>query len=136
MKKDIEIPQVTAVEIAVVKEYNEDFLQDAWYAYLFNNSKEPIEAILIVSKAEGELNGEKKTSSIFRHAFPLLAAGESIKVELLDEAIFDLDNTFMLTYFQGAKLYDKNFVFPAKSISAELLKDLPFANKKGIRQVE
>ncbi len=132
MKKDIEIPEVKDVEVAVVKEYNEEFLQDAWYAYLFNNSPEPIEAIMIVSKAEGEINGEKRNSSIFRHAFPSLAAGESIKVELLDEAIFDLSNTFMLTYFQGAKLYDKNFVFPAKSISDETLKKLPFANKNGI----
>jgi len=90
MKKDIEIPEVKNVEIAVVKEYNEDFLQDAWYAYLFNNTKETMEAILVVSKAEGELNGEKRNSSIFRHAFPSLAAGESIKIELLDEAIFDL----------------------------------------------
>lgn len=132
MKKDIEIPEVKDVEVAVVKEYNEDFLQDAWYAYLFNNSPETIEAIMIVSKAEGELNGEKRNSSIFRHAFPSLAAGESIKVELLDEAIFELSNTFMLTYFQGAKLYDKNFVFPAKSISDKALKNLPFADKKGI----
>ncbi|MDM1043578.1 hypothetical protein HX004_01035 [Myroides sp. 1354] len=136
MKKDIEIPQVTEVEIAVIKEYNEDFLQDAWYAYLFNNSKEPIEAILIVSKAEGELNGEKKISSIFRHAFPSLAAGASQKVELLDEAIFDLDNTFMLTYFQGSKLYDKNFVFPAKSIADESLQELTYADKKGITAIK
>ncbi|MGS4346007.1 hypothetical protein ACKUSY_10545 [Myroides odoratus] len=136
MKKDIEIPQVTAVEIAVVKEYNEDFLQDAWYAYLFNNSSTAIEAILIVSKAEGEVDGEKKTSSVFRHAFPLLAAGESIKVELLDEAIFALDNTFMLTYFQGAKLYDKNFVFPAHSINEAALNKLEYADKNGITAVK
>lgn len=136
MKKDIEIPQVTAVEVAVVKEYNEDFLQDAWYAYLFNNSKEPIEAILIVSKAEGELQGEQKTSSIFRHAFPLLAAGESIKVELLDEAIFALANTFMLSYFQGAKLYDKSFIFPAHSINDAALNKLEYADKNGIIAVK
>ncbi|WP_413511052.1 hypothetical protein [Myroides odoratus] len=132
MKKDIEIPQAKGVEIAVVKEYNEEFLQDAWYAYLFNNSNEAIEAILIVSKAEGELNGNQKASSIFRHAFPSLAVGECVKVELLDEAIFDLDNTFMLTYFQGAKLYDKNFVFPAKSISDQSLQQLPYSDKNGV----
>lgn len=132
MKKDIEIPEVTEVEVAIVKEYNEDFLQDAWYAYLFNNSQETIEAIMIVSKAEGEIQGEKRNSSIFRHAFPSLAAGESIKVELLEEAIFNLDNTFMLTYFQGAKLFDKNFIFPASSISDELLAKLPYADKNGI----
>ncbi len=132
MKKDIEIPVVTDVEIVIVKEYNDDFLQDAWYAYLFNNTNEPIEAIMIVSKADGELNDEQRTSSIFRHAFPSLGANESLKVELLDEAIFDLSNTFMLTYFQGAKLFDKNFVFPAQSISDDVLTELKFSDKKGI----
>ncbi len=132
MKKDIEIPIVTDVEVVIVKEYNDDFLQDAWYAYLFNNTNEPIEAIMVVSKADGELNGEKRASSIFRHAFPSLAAKESLKIELLDEAVFKLNNTFMLTYFQGAKLYDKNFVFPAQSISDEALTQLKFSDKKGI----
>lgn len=132
MKKDIEIPVVKDIEIAVVKEFNEDYLQDSWYAYLFNNSALPMEAIMVVSRAEGTIDGEKRNSSLFRHAFKSLEPNESQKVELLDEAIFQLDNTFMLTFFQEGKLYDKNYLFPANSISEEKLTELPFTSKKGI----
>ncbi|WP_267740445.1 hypothetical protein [Myroides injenensis] len=132
MKKDIEIPEVRNVEIAIVKEYNEDFLSDAWYAYLFNNSDQDIEAVMIVSQGEGEINGEQKKSSLFRHAFPKVAPKEAQKIELLDENIFQLSNTFMLTYFQEGKLFDKNYIFPANTIKTENLLNLPFTDKKGI----
>lgn len=132
MKKDIEIPIVENIEIVVLKEFNEDYLQDSWYAYLFNNSTSPIEAVMIVSKAEGTIDGEQRNSSLFRHAFKSLAPNESQKVELLEESIFQLDNTFMLTFFQEGKLFDKNYVFPANTIKEENATDLPFSTKKGI----
>lgn len=130
MKKDIDIPQVENVEIAIVKEYNEDFLSDAWYAYLFNNNDKPLEAILIVSQAKGMLDNQERESSLFRHAFALLAPNESLKIELLDENIFKLDNHFMLTYFLDGKLFDKNFVFKAGSIKDKNLKTVDFTDKK------
>lgn len=132
MKKDIEIPVVENVEIIVVKEYNEDFLQDSWYAYLCNNSVSPIEAVMVVSKADGTIDGEERNSGFFRHAFKSIAPNESQKIELLEESIFQLDNTFMLTFFQEGKLFDKNYVFPAHCIKEESLIDLPFTTKKGI----
>ncbi|MDR0229260.1 MAG: hypothetical protein LBI72_09375 [Flavobacteriaceae bacterium] len=132
MRKDIEIPEVKDVVVAVVKEYNEDFLQDTWYAYLFNNSEKPIEAVMIVSQAEGEIDGEKRQSSLFRHAFKVVESKQAQKVELLDEAIFQLKNNFMLTYFQDGKLFDKVYSFEANSITDESLKSLPFSDKKGI----
>ncbi|MDR2222619.1 MAG: hypothetical protein LBE34_07745 [Flavobacteriaceae bacterium] len=132
MRKDIEIPEVKDVVIAVVKEYNEDFLQDTWYAYLFNNSNEAIEAVMIVSQAEGEIEGEQRQSSLFRHAFKTVEAKSAQKIELLDEAIFQLKNNFMLTYFQGGKLFDKTYTFKANSITDNSLTTLPFSDKKGI----
>ena len=132
MKKDIEIPVVENVEIAIVKEYNEDFLSDAWYAYLFNNADQPLEAILIVSQAKGEIDGHQRQSSLFRHAFPVLQPKESLKIELLDENVFSLDNHFMLTYFLDSKLYDKTFVFKANTISDDNIKTLEFSDKKGV----
>ncbi|MTG96590.1 MULTISPECIES: hypothetical protein [Myroides] len=132
MKKDIEIPEVKNVEIAIVKEYNDNFLADCWYVYLYNNTAEDIEAIMIVSQAQGELNGEKRASSLFRHAFQKLGPKQALKVELLDENIFQLDNTFMLTFFQGGKLYDKNYTLQANTIEGIELKKLPFDNKNGV----
>ena len=132
MKRDIEIPAVKDVEIALVKEYNDDFLMDCWYAYLFNNSQQDIEAILIVSQAKGEIDGEQRVSSLFRHAFPKVAPGSYQKIELLDEGVFILNNSFMLTYFQDGKLFDKDFVFPAGSIKDEFIKPLTNKEKSGI----
>lgn len=132
MRKDIEIPEVKDVVIAIVKEYNEEFVSDAWYAYLFNNTAEPIEAIMIVSQATGIINEEIKQSGLFRHAFKSLEPGESQKVELLDESIFKLDNDFMLTFFQNGRLMDKTFTFKANTISEEALQKLPFADKNGV----
>ncbi|TDS57912.1 hypothetical protein [Myroides indicus] len=132
MKKDIEIPLVKDIEIVIVKEFNTDFQQDAWYAYLFNNSNLPIEAVMIVSEAEGIIDGERRKSSLFRHAFPLVSQNQSQKIELLDENIFQLTNTFMLSFFQNGKLFDKKYSFSAGSIGDEKLKDLSFTDKKGI----
>ncbi|MHC5362981.1 hypothetical protein [Myroides sp. LJL110] len=130
MKKDIEIPKVENVEIAIVKEYNQDFLSDSWYAYLFNNNDKPLEAILIVSQAKGILDGHKRESSLFRHAFPALKAKESLKIELIDQNVFALDNHFMLTYFLEGKLFDKTFIFKANTINDQNLKQAAFTDKK------
>lgn len=132
MRKDIEIPIVKDIEIAAVLEWNEEFMQNTWYAYLFNNSDKDMEAILIVSEASGTIDGEERQTGSFRHAYPKLAPKESQKIELLDEAVFQLNNTFFLTYFTDAKLHDKAFSFPANSISEQDLTGMKYSDKKGI----
>ena len=54
MKKDIQIPKVTNVFMAIVKEYNTIFKCDDWHAYLINNKEVDIEMVLIVSKGYDE----------------------------------------------------------------------------------
>lgn len=132
MRKDIEIPEVKDVEIAAVLEWNEDFMQDTWYAYLFNNTPDDLEAIMIISQAKGEIDGESRQSSLFRHAFPKLSPKESLKIELLDEAIFQLDNEFMLSYFSKGTLFDKKYTLKAGSITKEAIAALKNSDKKGI----
>lgn len=132
MKKDIEIPTVKDVEIAAVLEWNEEFMQNTWYAYLFNNTDKDMEAILIVSQASGTIDGEERATGSFRHAFPKLAPKESQKIELLDEAVFQLNNQFLLTFFSDAKLHDKVYTFPANTISEDKLNVLKNSDKKGI----
>lgn len=132
MRKDIEIPTVKDVEIAAVFEWNEEYMQNSWYAYLFNNTDKDMEAILIVSQASGTLDGEERKTGSFRHAFPKLSPKSSQKIELLDEAVFQLDNQFFLTYFTDAKLFDKKYLFAASSISEDKLSELKNSDKKGI----
>ncbi|MGL4582961.1 MAG: hypothetical protein ACRCVU_08270, partial [Flavobacterium sp.] len=56
----------------------------------------------------------------------------NVRVELVDESVFKLSNTFMVTFFQGGKLYDKNYTFLADTLGDKHLETLPFTTKKGI----
>lgn len=132
MRKDIEIPVVSNVEVAAVLEWNEEFLQECWYAYIFNNTLHDLEAVMIVSQAKGFIDGKEKQSSLFRHAFAKLAPKECQKIELLDEALFQLDNTFMVTFFSEGKLYDKTFLISANTISKDNCTPIENFSVKGV----
>jgi len=129
VKKDIVIPVVKDVHLAVVKEWNTDFSSHDWIIYLINNLKEPIESVMIMSR--GKHRDGRKTS-VFRHAFKVVPAKSSIKVELIMEDVFPFMNEFVLTYFLGSTLYDKTFMSLPNSITESNLEDLPVMDVQGI----
>ena len=63
MKKDIEIPVVEGVYIAVIKEWNSEFEMDDWNAYIVNENSQAIDAVMVVTQG---FSADKKTSK-FRH---------------------------------------------------------------------
>ena len=132
MKKDIIIPIVENVYIVAIKEWNEDFGENSWYAYLLNNSSEKLEMAMVVSSASGTINNEERKTGSFRHAFNEVLPETAIKVELLENNVLQLDNHFMLTYFLNGKLYDKNFTFEANSIKDENTTELHKINRVGV----
>ena len=50
MKKDIQIPEVTNVEMAVVYEYNDLYNTDDWNVYIINNKNVDLEMVVIVTQ--------------------------------------------------------------------------------------
>ena len=60
MKKDIIIPEVENVYIVAIKEWNEDFGENSWHAYILNNSSEKLEMAMVVSSASGTINNEER----------------------------------------------------------------------------
>jgi hypothetical protein len=132
MKKDIIIPEVENVYIVAIKEWNEDFGENSWYAYLLNNSSEKLEMAMVVSSASGTINNEERKTGSFRHAFNEVLPESATKVELLENNVLQLDNHFMLTYFLDGKLYDKNFTFEANSIKEENTTELHKINRVGV----
>ncbi|MDX1317498.1 MAG: hypothetical protein R3262_08100, partial [Xanthomarina gelatinilytica] len=54
MKKDILIPKVTDVYVAVVNEYNEIYNSQDWNAYIINNKDVDLEMVLIVTSGYNE----------------------------------------------------------------------------------
>ena len=128
MRKDIEIPEVKDVYIAVTCDYNKIFKTIDWNVYLINNSERSIEMVLIVSQG---FDGEIKTS-IMRHKLEILPAKSGAKIELMQEEVLNLNNEFKLTYFLDNKLYDKTFMFEKGSIKESALREIKILNKKGI----
>jgi len=132
MKKDIIIPEVENVFIVAIMEWNEDFGENSWYAYILNNTSEKLEMAMVVSNAIGMINNEERKTGSFRHAFNEVLPESAIKIELLENNVLQLNNHFMLTYFQNGKLYDKKFTFEAHTIKDENASNLEKINTFGV----
>ncbi|MFD2563712.1 hypothetical protein [Aquimarina rubra] len=128
MKKDIEIPIVKNVYIAVVKEWNEEFGGHDWNSYIINDQEKPIEMVMVVTKG---YTTEKKTS-LLRHGIGTVAAKSSAKIEMIQEELFVMNNEFFVTFFSEGKLYDKKYLFRKNTINENAFRDLPVMEQRGV----
>lgn len=128
MKKDIEIPEVEGVYLAVVREYNEIFKTEDWYVYLLNQNNHPLEIVLLVSSGK---DGHKETS-VMRHKIDLLPANSFAKVELVQEEILKLNNRFQVTFFQENKMFEKTFELGKNVAKEGNLRFIEILGKRGV----
>jgi hypothetical protein len=128
MKKDIEIPIAKEVYVAIVHEWNDEFLSKDWNAYIINNRNSPIEMVLVVSVG---FDGERKTSTM-RHGIGLVGAKSFEKIELMTEEVLALNNEFFVTFYADAKLYEKRFLFEKNSINPQAFTYIPIIEKEGV----
>ena len=132
MKKDIIIPEVENVFMAVVQEWSDEFMEKVWYAYLVNDSDFQLDGVMVVSKAFGTIAGEMKKTSLLRHAFAEIPEVSVAKIELIEKSVLALNNEFMVTFFIGNTLYDKKFVFKANSIQETNQEEVPILFVDGV----
>ena len=130
MKKDIKIPEVTDVFMAVVKEYNNEFQCEDWNAYIVNNKDVTLEMVLIVSKGYDE--DKMIETAVLRHKIEKLPAKSFAKVELLQEDILKLSNFFNVTFFEVNTMFDNKYLFAKGAIKEGALRNIPLLNKRGI----
>ncbi|WP_439131531.1 hypothetical protein [Polaribacter sp.] len=128
MKKDIQIPEVTDVEVAVVYEYNDIYKTDDWNVYIINKKDVDLEMVVIVSQGFSE----KKTTSLLRKKIEKLPANSFAKVELIQPELFKLNNRFQVSFFEGNTLFEKTFIFKANTIKEGALRLIPELNKRGV----
>lgn len=128
MKKDIHIPEVTGVEMAVVFEHNDIYKTDDWNVYIMNNKAVALELVVIVSKG---FNAQK-TTSVLRKKLEVLPANSFAKVELIQPDLFALTNIFQVSFFEGGTLYEKTFTFLKGSIKEGVLRMIPALQKRGV----
>jgi hypothetical protein len=128
MKKDIQIPAVKDVFMAISQEYNEAFTSNDHYAYLINKKEVPLEMVLIVSKG---VDKEKETS-VMRHKIDRLPAQSFAKVELMLEDLLALNNHFKVTFFEENRMFEKEFILEKNSLKEGALRHIEILNQRGI----
>lgn len=128
MKKDIQIPEVKDVHVAAIFVHNETLNSYEWNIYLLNNQPLPIETVLIVSKG----NDQHIRTSVLRKQVKVVPAKSFVKIEYLHDDLLSIENKFMVSYFCEGRLYDKSFIFPAKSIDLKNTEQLPLISEKGV----
>jgi len=128
MKKDIKIPVVENVYLAVVHEYNKAFKTDDWNVFLINDKDIALEMVLIISKGYDE----KRETAQMRHKVALLPAQSAVKIEFMIDEVLVLNNEFKITFFADNKLYDKSFLIKKNTIKKSALRMIKALHKRGI----
>jgi len=128
MKKDIQIPEVKNIHIAVVYEYNDIYKTNDWNVYVMNNKNADVEMMVIVSQGFSET----KTTSVLRKKIDVLPANSFAKIELIQPDLFKLNNRFQVSFFEDNTLFEKTFVFKKNSIKEGSLRMIPEIKKRGV----
>jgi hypothetical protein len=128
MKKDINIPEVKNVYIAVVHEYNDIYKTHDWNAYIINDKKVDLEVVLLVTNGYSE----NKITSTFRKKLDILPAKSYAKIELMQEDLFALNNQFKVTFFEGNTMFDKTYLFRKNTINKKALQPIPLMEVRGV----
>ncbi len=130
MKKDIVIPEVTGIEMAIVLESVENNDTDDWYVYLINQKDTPVDMVMVVSQGFSET----KTTTVFRKKIDQLPANSYAKIELIHPDVFALSNRFQVSFFENNQIMEKTFTFKANTIKEGNLRMIDALNKRGVLQ--
>ncbi len=128
MKKDIQIPKVEGVYVAVVNEYNDIYKTQDWNAYIINDKAVDLEVVLIVTSGYSK----EKMTSIFRKKLDVLPKKSYAKIEMMQEALFAMSNEFKVTFFEGNAMFEKTYLFKKNTINLKALQAIPLMKVKGV----
>ena len=128
MKKDIEIPVAKDVYVAMIREWNKEFLDKDWNAYIINDRTTPIEMTMVVSKGYDK----DRKSSTMRHGIGDMQPKSFRKIEVVQEDVLGLNNEFFVTFYADNKLYEKRFVFEKNTVKENNLVQIQLIDKEGI----
>ncbi len=130
MRKDIHIPKVEGVSMAIIKETDGD--DPEWGVYLLNRKDVELKNIIVASKGYGRIDNKQVKTSTLRHFFDVLNPTTFLKVEKIMPEVFGLNNEYMLTFYIDQLIYDRKFIFVPDSIVEENLIRVPLVERPGI----
>ncbi|CAG5086455.1 hypothetical protein [Parvicella tangerina] len=130
MKKDIDIPKVEGVGIAIVKE--NEYEEVDLMAYIINFNNYDLKNVMISSKGYGRQDDRKVKTSSFSHFREELKAQSTEALEPISEEVLGLNNEFFVTYYVDGVIHDKKFVFLPEAIQPENFITIKLLNKEGV----
>jgi hypothetical protein len=130
MKKDIHIPKVEDIGVAIIKDTDEG--GETWNVCLINYKKEPINNVLISSKGYGTVDQKKVNTSTLRHFFEAIERESHQLIEPISQEVFGLTNEYFVTFYIDNVIYDKKFIFVPGAIKSEHLTLVKIIQKEGI----
>ncbi len=131
MKKDIHVPEVKEVYIAMISEENE-IGELEWTSFLINNKDVKLENALVTTRGYGEIDGKEKKTATFRYSLGDISPKSYKKIESIPKELFALSNEFWLSFYIGREIYDKKYIFLPESISQFNSINTPIINKLGV----
>ena len=134
MKQDIPFDPVDGVSVAVVPE---DGLtpegQSIWQVYLLNHNDFPLQNVIVNANGYGQQpDGEKVRTSTLRYLFEEVPPGAAVPIEPIDSALFHLTNQYWVSYYRGAQIFDKKFIFVPDSIVADNFTPIALLDRVGV----
>lgn len=130
MMKDIQVPEVKNVTLAVARQRTEG--QDEWRVYLINNNEVPIENTIVASQGYGEKDGEQQRTSVLRHFLDTIAENAAVLIEPIDPSVFHLNNEYWVSYYIGRQIFDKRFIFVPDAIREENISFIKELEMEGV----
>jgi hypothetical protein len=130
MKKDITFHKVDDVGIAIIPEEHEG--EKEWMAYLINTGPNVLEGVIVCSNGYGNINGQDIKTSTLRQFFEKVPAGHAVKLELVEEKVFSLNNEFWISFWLNGQMCERKVVFLPESISENYFTMVPILEKRGV----
>jgi len=135
MKKDIPFDPVEGVSIAIVPD--QEAITPAglpiWQVYLLNHNSFPLENVIVNANGYGEQeDGEKVRTSTLRYLFQEVPPHAAVLVEPLDPGLFHLNNQYWVSYFRGAQMLDKKYIFVPDSIVPDNFTHISLLDRIGV----
>ncbi len=131
MKKDIPDLKVEDVVIAIAPaQASKD--DNLWNCYLINLKEKPIKNVLVNSKGYGEIEGERRKTSILRHYFEVINPQTGVLVEPIQTKLFSFTNEYWVSFVLEGHMYDKKYVFVKGSIDELNFTKVPILEREGV----
>lgn len=130
MNKDIGFPKVKDVSVAVIPHESDD--KSHWTVYLLNTNDIPLKNVMVTSTGFGKIEDEEQKTSTLRYFFDEVKPNDFVAIELIDPAVFHLNNEYWLSFWINEQLFDKRYLFVPESINKQHFTAIPLLEKNGI----